>query len=187
MGVIPLKMPQTWRSCTPLKGDQSGGSGVNVYERSLSLEQGVAADRCEPARGCASSPTADAERARERSRQRSRSEDAEGLPLDLEASARAEQERLDRADRERERLGDLLAAAALELAHHQGRALVEGEAGERVEHVVDARLVVLQGDRLRRVVERDLVRAVAGLAPAHAADVVRDRDQPVVRAVRAVA
>src|SRR6266571_1217344 len=27
MGVIPLKMPQTWRSCTPLKGDQSGGSG----------------------------------------------------------------------------------------------------------------------------------------------------------------
>ena len=56
-----------------------------------------------------------------------------------------------------------------------------------MEDVVDARLVVLRGDRLRRVFERDLARAVAGLAPAHAADVVRDRDQPVVRAVRPVA
>jgi hypothetical protein len=46
---------------------------------------------------------------------------------------------------------------------------------------------VRQGDWFGSVVERGLLRTVAGLAPAHPADVVRDRDEPVVWAVRAVA
>ncbi len=56
-----------------------------------------------------------------------------------------------------------------------------------MEDVIDARLLVLEGDRLGHVLERHLARAVAGLAPAHPTDVVGDRDQPVVRPVRAVA
>jgi hypothetical protein len=55
------------------------------------------------------------------------------------------------------------------------------------QHLVEVRLLVVARRRLRRLVERDLARPRAGLAPAHAADVVRDRDQPVVRLVRPLA
>jgi len=127
------------------------------------------------------------EEGREGAGQRHRAEDSEGAALHAEPAARAEEERLDRADGQAEHAGDLLVAAPLELAHHQGGALIEGEVGERGQHVVEFRSLVVEGRGLGSLLERNLARPAAGLAPAHPADVVRDRDQPVVRLLRALA
>src|SRR5439155_2213147 len=117
------------------------------------------------------------EEGREGAWQRHRAEDAEGRALHLEPASRAEEERLDRADGQGEDAGDLLVAAPLELAHDEGRALVEREVGERGQQLVEGWPLVVEGRGLGSLVERDLARPAAGLAPAHAADVVRDRDQ----------
>ena len=139
------------------------------------------------AAGCNGASTRSAEERGERPRQRDRGEDADGAPVKLEPAPRAEEQCLDRADGDAEDAGDLLVAPAFELAHHERRALVEREPGERLEHFVEVRALVLERGGLGSLLERDLARPAARLAPAHAADVVRDRDQPVVRLLRALA
>jgi len=114
-------------------------------------------------------------------------EDANGTALELEPAARSEEERLHRAVRDFEDLGDLLIAAPFQLAHDERGALVEREPGERVQQRIEVRPFVVESDRLRGLLERDLAWPAVGLAPAHPADVVRDRDQPVVRLVRPLA
>ena len=91
-------------------------------------------------------------------------------------------------DREAEHAGDLLVAATLELAHHDRRALVERERRERGQHLVEIRLLVVARRPARAPRSSVTSRGRrAGLAPAHPADVVRDRDQPVVRLLRPLA
>ena len=161
----------------------AGGDGPRGHDCG-GLEQEVGSDRRAAGGDGASSGS---EERRERARQRHRAENAECLAVQLEPTARAEEQRLDRADGEIEDAGDLLVAAALELAHHDRGSLIEGEGGERGQHRIEVRALLLDRYGLRRLVERDLVRPAAGLAPAHPADVVRDRDQPVVRLVRPLA
>src|SRR5207237_7098331 len=110
------------------------------------------------------------------------------LQLLAEGAAAAEDQRLDGAHRDAEDLGDLLVGTALELAHHERGPLVEGEVAERTADVLGADGLVVFHHRLRELlVQLDLVRATLRLAEALAADVVRDRDQPVLRCARALA
>ena len=105
------------------------------------------------------------------------------LELLAERPAPAEDQRLDRAHRQPHDLRDLGVGAALELAHHERGPLVERELAERALDVVgrEAVLGLLDG-QLRRVLEQRQLRGPAlQLAEALAADVVRDRDQPVLR------
>src|SRR5919204_532896 len=110
------------------------------------------------------------------------------LQLLAQRAAGAKDQCLDGARRQLEDLGDLCIRAALELAHYERRTLVEGEMAERAADVLGARAFVF----LRRadetvadvLVEGDLRRPARGLAKALPADVVRDRDQPVLRLLR---
>jgi len=103
------------------------------------------------------------------------------LELLAQCAAGPEDQRLHCADAQPEDLGNLLVAAALELAHHQRRALVEGKVAERAADVLSADRVVFD-DRLGELVlVDDLGRPALRLAEALPADVVRDRDQPVLR------
>src|SRR5262249_16750296 len=109
------------------------------------------------------------------------------LELLAERAAGPEDQRLDGTHGEAEDLGDVLVRAALELAHHERGALVEGEVTERAADVLGADDVVVD-DRLGELlVQLDLVRAALRLAEALPADVVRDRDEPVLRGARALA
>ncbi len=132
-------------------------------------------------------PSASADEAGERAGQRHGREDAERVPLELEPAPRAEEQRLDRANRHAEHFGDLLVAPTFKLAHDDRRTLVERKLGERGQHLGEVGALLVERDRLGRVLEGDLLGPRAGLAPAHATDVVRDRDQPVVRLLRALA
>src|SRR5262249_52176233 len=98
------------------------------------------------------------------------------LELLAQRAARAEDERLHRADRDAEDLGDLLVAAPLELAHHERGALVEGEVAERAADVLGADRVLVDDGLGELLLVDDLVRPALRLAEALAADVVRDRD-----------
>ena len=109
------------------------------------------------------------------------------LELLAQGAARAEDQGLDRAHGDVEDLGDLVVAAALELAHHERGALVEGEVAERSADVLGGERVFLDDGLGELVLEDDLARAPLRLAEALAADVVRDRDQPVLRGARAFA
>jgi hypothetical protein len=107
------------------------------------------------------------------------------LELFPQRTPRAEDERLDRAHRDAEHLGDLGVRAPLDLAQDDGRALVEREMAERAADVVRSRPVVLVDERVGDVVvELDLLRPPRAGAEALEADVVRDRDQPVERRAR---
>jgi hypothetical protein len=100
----------------------------------------------------------------------------------------AEEQRFDGADRRLEDLGDLRVRAPLELAHHEGRTLVEREVSERALDVLRARPAILLGhDLADAIVELDLVGATLRLAETLPADVVGDRDQPVLRVARPLA
>ena len=104
-------------------------------------------------------------------------------PLELFAQSAActEDERLDGACGDVEDLGDLRVRTSLELAHDERGALVEREMAECPADVVAGGQVVVD-DRVRDVVlERDLRRSAGRLAEALPTDVVRDRDQPVLR------
>ena len=98
---------------------------------------------------------------------------------------RAEDERLDRAHRDAEHLGDLRVRASLDLAEHDRCALVEREVAERAPDVLCSRRVVVVDERVGDVVvELHLLRPPRVRAEALQADVVRDRDQPVERRAR---
>src|SRR6266536_2366328 len=109
-------------------------------------------------------------------------------PLELlaQCAPRAEDQRLDRRHAHVHRLRDLGIAAALELAHHERRALVEREVAQRALDVLRrVRVVGLLDRHLRRVLEeRHLLRPPLLLAESLTAHVVRDRDQPVPRRLR---
>ena len=104
-----------------------------------------------------------------------------------DGAAGTEDQRLDGGDRDLEDLGDLGVAPALELAHDERRPLVEREVAERPLDVLDADRVVADEGLGDVLVQLDLARAARGLAEALTADVVRDRDQPVLRRLRPVA
>ena len=111
------------------------------------------------------------------------------LELLAQRAPRAEEHGLDGGDGRAHDLGDLGVAPSFELAHHQRRALVEGELAERALDVLGrVALVALRDGGLRRVLEElRLLRPSLGLAEALPADVVCDRDQPVLRRLRALA
>ena len=110
------------------------------------------------------------------------------LELLAERAPGAEDQGLDGAHGELEDLGDLLVAAPLELAHDEGGSLVEGEVAERAADVLGGEGVVLDDCGFGELLlEDDLVRPALRLAEALPADVVRDRDQPVLRRARALA
>ncbi len=110
------------------------------------------------------------------------------LELLAESAAGAEDQGLDRADGEVEDLGDLGVRAAFELAHDEGGALVEREEAESTADLACRGDVCVLGCRGgEALVELDLLRAARRVAEALPADVVRDLDQPVVRAMRALA
>ena len=105
-----------------------------------------------------------------------------------ERAAGAEDKGFDGTDGEVEDLGDLGVRASLELAHDERGALVEGEEAEGPADLTGGRDVVVLGRRGGEAfVELDLLRAARRVAEALPADVVRDLDQPVVRAIRALA
>ena len=105
-----------------------------------------------------------------------------------ERAAGAEEKGFDGTDGEVEDLGDLRIGASLELAHDERGALVEGEEAKGLADLTGGRDVVVVGRRGGEAfVELDLLRAARRVAEALPADVVRDLDQPVVRAVRSLA
>ncbi|HEX3054677.1 MAG TPA: hypothetical protein VHP82_00880 [Gaiellaceae bacterium] len=94
-------------------------------------------------------------------------------------------ERLDRAHRDAEHVGDLGVRASLDLAQDDGRALVERKVSERAPNVLRSRPDVLVDERVGNVVvERHLLRPPRVGAEPLQADVVRNRDQPVERSAR---
>src|SRR6266545_2826271 len=103
-------------------------------------------------------------------------------PLELLAKGLPgpEDQRLDRALAELQHGGDLAVGAPLELAHGERRALRERERRKGALDVLRAEAVdlVLRG-RVHPRVESDLTRTPRRRPEALAADVVRDRDQPV--------
>jgi hypothetical protein len=102
------------------------------------------------------------------------------LELLTQGAARAEDQRFDGAHREAEDLGDLLVRAALELAHDERGALVEGEVTEGAADVLRADRVVFD-DRLGELlVQLDLGRTPLRLPEPLSADVVGDGDEPVL-------
>ena len=106
------------------------------------------------------------------------------LELLAQRTARAKDQRLDCADRESEDVGDLGIRPSLELPHDERGALVECQLPERAADVVRARPVVLGNEHRDTVFELDLGRPARGLPEALPADVVGDRDQPVLRRSR---
>ena len=107
------------------------------------------------------------------------------LELFPQRAPSAEDERLDRAHRDAEHLGDLRVRASLDLAEHDRCALVEREVAERAPDVLCSRRVVVVDERVGDVVvELHLLRPPRVRAEALQADVVRDRDQPVERRAR---
>src|SRR5207248_3792414 len=106
------------------------------------------------------------------------------LELLAERAAGAEDQRLDCAHGEAEDLGDLLVGAALELAHHERGALVEGEVAKRAADVLGADRVLFDVRLGELLVQLDLVRAALRLPEALPADVVGDRDEPVLGGAR---
>jgi hypothetical protein len=110
------------------------------------------------------------------------------LELFTERTPGAEDERLHRAHRDAEHLGDLGVRAALDLAQDDGGALVEREVAERAPDVLRPRPVVLVDEPVGDVVvELHLLRPPRVGAEALQADVVRDRDEPVERRARVLA
>ena len=122
----------------------------------------------------------------ERLRERQHGEHAQRVAAHAERAAGAEDQRLDGGARDAEDARDLGVRAALELAHDDRRALVQRQLRERVEHVARARAVV---DRRlgERGLELDLVRPARARPELQPADVVRDRDEPVLRRARLLA
>src|ERR687888_2020197 len=107
------------------------------------------------------------------------------LELLAEGAAGPEEQRFDRRHGDLEDLRDLRIGPALELAHDDRRALVEREVAERALDVLRARPALLLGREVTDlVVELDLVGSARGLPEALPADVVRDRDQPVLGVAR---
>jgi hypothetical protein len=110
------------------------------------------------------------------------------LELLAESAAGAEDQGLDGADGKVEDLGDLGVGTAFELPHDERGALVEREEAERAADLACRGNVGVVGrgggDAL---VELDLLRSARRVAEALPARVVRDLDQPVVRAMRALA
>src|SRR5690349_16650759 len=103
------------------------------------------------------------------------------LELFAQRAPGPEDQRLDRARRDVEDLGDLGIRPALQLAHDERRALVEGEVPEGAPDVLRARRLVVE-ERVGDVVLKGHLGGAPGrLAEALAADVVSDRDQPVLR------
>src|SRR5439155_12381824 len=102
------------------------------------------------------------------------------LELPAEGAAGAEDQRLDRADRDAEDLGDLLVGAALELAHDECGSLAEGDVAQRATDVLGADAVLVDHGLGELLVQLDLVRASLRLAEALAADVMGDGDEPVL-------
>src|SRR6266511_521024 len=110
------------------------------------------------------------------------------LELFAQGAAGAENQGRDGADRDVEDLGDLGVRASFELAHDERGALVETEEAEGAADLGRGRDVgVVGGGGGQRLVEGDLLRAARGIAEALPAGVVRDLDQPVVGALRALA
>src|SRR5437773_4756164 len=111
------------------------------------------------------------------------------LQLLAQRASRPEDERLHRARREIEDLADLGVRTSFELAHAERGALIEREVPERATDVLAARRVVVRLHELRAdvVLVRDLRRPARRLAESLTADVVGDRDQPVLRLLRALA
>ena len=111
-----------------------------------------------------------------------------GLDRTAKSAPRAEDKGFDRTARDVEDLSDLGIRASFELAHDECGALVEGEEAEGVADLAGRGDVAVLGRRLGEVlVELDLLRATRRVAEALSADVVRDLDQPVVWAMRALA
>ena len=109
-------------------------------------------------------------------------------PFELlaQGAARTKDERLDGARRDVQDLGDLGVRASLELAHDERGALVEPEVAQCAADVLAGGQIVVD-DRVRDVVlERDLRRSTGRLPEALPADVVRNRDQPVLRLLRTI-
>src|SRR5262245_36288765 len=102
-------------------------------------------------------------------------------------AASAEDQCLDGTGGDLEDLRDLRVRSPLELAHDKRRPLVEGEVAERAPDVLAGRQIVVDERVGDVVLERDLRRAASRLAEALAADVVRNRDQPVLRLLRPIA
>ena len=99
----------------------------------------------------------------QRRRQRHRRKRANGRRLRAHRLARTEDEGLDGRNRDADRVRDLDIRAALELAHDQGRALVEGQTPERAQQRVDVRPVIVgKSELLDVVIERHLLHATAG-------------------------
>jgi hypothetical protein len=128
----------------------------------------------EAARGLAAEP-------RQPAGQRQPGEDARGAALGAQAPARPHDQRLDGADRDAERLGDLGVRAPLELVQDERRALVVGQPVERAPDLLRTGAVVVRGGRREPVVERDLGGTPRLLAEALPAGVARDRQQPAER------
>jgi hypothetical protein len=103
-------------------------------------------------------------------------------------AASTEDQGLDGADGEVEDFRDLGVRAALELPHYERGALVEREEAERTADLAGRRDVRVLGRRCgEALVELHLLRAARRVAEALPADVVGNLDQPVVRAMRALA
>src|SRR5260221_9049988 len=98
-----------------------------------------------------------------------------------ERTPRAEDERFDGRRRQTEDLADLGVRATLELTHDDRGALVEREVPERAADVFRRRCLVVVGhEPVGDVeVELNLFRSPRRGAEALAANVVRDRDEPV--------
>src|SRR5207247_5822431 len=86
------------------------------------------------------------------------------LELLAQRPSRPEEERLDRARRDAEDLGDVGIRATLELAHDESGALVERKLAEGVADVLRVRGLVVDDPVGYVLVERDLARAEVGRA-----------------------
>jgi hypothetical protein len=103
------------------------------------------------------------------------------LELLPQRPAGTEDEGLDRADRNVEDLGDLLVRARLDLAHDEGRALIEGDAAERAADLGGRRARLVGHGLLGGVAQVDVLRPCRLLPLALAADLMRDAEQPRAR------
>ena len=164
---------------------QTPGKDARRHDRG-GLENELRAERRSAGRDQAAAAAAD--KRSQRGRNRGDAERArQRFPRSFQVAAGAEEQSLDRRHGDAEHLGDLDVAAILDLAHHDRGALIERQPRERVQDLVERRPLVIPSSRLACALERNLLRPAAGLAPAHATDVVSDLDQPVVRGVRPLA
>src|SRR5438874_5706356 len=164
---------------------QTTGKDACRHDRG-GLEYELRAERRSAGRDQAAAAAAD--KRSQRGRNRGDAESArQRFPRSPQVAAGPEEQGLDRRHGDAEHLGDFGVAAILHLAHHDRGALIERQLRERVQDLVERRLLVIRSSRLARALERNLLRPAAGLAPAHAANVVRDLDQPVVGLLGALA